>query len=198
MNIIKCLERISDTLIEHAEMLTELDRKIGDGDHGINLKRGFGEIKAALPSYEGKTNKEVCMAMAMILMSKVGGSSGPLLATAFMKAAPEENLPAMLSAAVAGIQMRGKAEVGEKTMVDVLRPAADTLARLTAEGVELKEAMAQVLQEAQTNLDHTKDIIATKGRASYLGERSIGTHDPGAYSSFLILRSINECIEDAS
>ncbi|WP_067141469.1 dihydroxyacetone kinase subunit DhaL [Oceanivirga salmonicida] len=190
MEVLKIIDKICDNLIEKADLLTELDRKIGDGDHGINVKRGFSEIKKALPTYESKSTKEIFNSCAMILMTKVGGSSGPLFATAFMRAATKENFVDMLAAATEGIEARGKAKVGEKTMVDILRPASDTLNGLINDGKDLKTAMLEVVTEAKINLENTKDIVATKGRASYLGERSLGTIDPGAYSTYIILETI--------
>lgn len=184
------LDKICDRLIENEELLTELDRRIGDGDHGINVKRGFSEIKKALPTYKGKTVKEIFNGIAIILMSKVGGSSGPLFSTAFMKAGKEESFGGMLSAAAEGIEFRGKAVVGDKTMVDVLRPAAVTYNEAISEGNTHQEAMAKTVAVAKEKLDYTETIAAKKGRASYLGERSIGTKDPGAYSIYLILDEI--------
>lgn len=190
MKELNIINKICDNLIENADLLTELDRKIGDGDHGINVKRGFGEIKKAIPTYNGKTHKEIFNACAMILMTKVGGSSGPLFATGFLRAALKDNLVDMLDEAVNGIEQRGKAVIGEKTMVDVLRPAVETLKQLVNNGKSIKEAMQEVIKEAKVNLEKTSEIAATKGRASYLGERSIGTIDPGAYSAYIILESI--------
>lgn len=193
--VIEVLDKICDKLIENEELLTSLDRKIGDGDHGINIKRGFEEIKKSIPNYQDKPIKDILNACAMTLMTKVGGSSGPLLATAFMRAAMYDNFKDMLNAAVKGIEDRGKASVGEKTMVDVLRPAADLYTKLLNEGKSNKEALEMVLIDAKKNLDHTKEYKATKGRASYIGDRSIGVEDPGAYTAYLILSVIyKECI----
>lgn len=190
--VLKKLDKICTRLIENEELLTELDRKIGDGDHGINMKRGFSEIQNVLPSYENKDIKDIFNSIAMILMSKVGGSSGPLFATAFMKASKEETFGGMLLAATEGIESRGKAVVGEKTMVDVLRPATDTYINYRTSGLDHYEAMNEVMKVAKEKLEFTKTIAATKGRASYLGERSIGVEDPGAYSIYLILDEISK------
>lgn len=190
--VLKKLDKICTRLIENEELLTELDRKIGDGDHGINMKRGFSEIQNVLPSYENKDIKDIFNSIAMILMSKVGGSSGPLFATAFMKASKEETFGGMLLAATEGIESRGKAVVGEKTMVDVLRPATDTYINSRTSGLDHYAAMNEVMKVAKEKLEFTKTIAATKGRASYLGERSVGVEDPGAYSIYLILDEISK------
>lgn len=190
--VLNKLNKICTRLIENEELLTELDRKIGDGDHGINVKRGFTEIQNILPTYENKNIKDIFNGIAMILMSKVGGSSGPLFATAFMKASKEDTFAKMLIAATEGIESRGKATVGEKTMIDVLRPASDTYNLCREKGMSHFEAMAEVMKIAKERLDYTKTIVATKGRASYLGERSIGVEDPGAYSIYLILDEISK------
>lgn len=190
--VLKKLDKICDRLIENEELLTELDRKIGDGDHGINVKRGFSEIKNSLANYEEKNITEIFNGIAMILMSKVGGSSGPLFATAFMKAAKEENFSDMLERATEGIEARGKAVVGDKTMIDVLRPASDTYRKAIEDGDNHYEAMKKVMEVARDKLEYTKTIAAKKGRASYLGERSIGVEDPGAYSMYLILDEISK------
>lgn len=190
--VLNKLNKICTRLIENEELLTELDRKIGDGDHGINVKRGFTEIQNVLPTYENKSIKDIFNGIAMILMSKVGGSSGPLFATAFMKASKEDSFDKMLIAATEGIESRGKATVGEKTMIDVLRPASDTYSLCREKGLSHFEAMKEVMKVAKEKLDFTKTIAATKGRASYLGERSIGVEDPGAYSIYLILDEISK------
>ena len=188
--VLEVLNNICNTLIENAELLTELDRKIGDGDHGINVKRGFTEIQKNLPIYEEKTIKEIFNSIGMTLMTKVGGSSGPLFATAFMKASKEETFADMLESATAGIELRGKAVCGEKTMVDILRPATDEYKKCMEEGLSHSDAMKRVVVVAKERLDYTKTIPATKGRASYLGERSIGVEDPGAYTVYLALLEI--------
>lgn len=191
--IIKTIKAISQTIDQHAEELTELDRKIGDGDHGINLKRGFDAIKENLDNLKDKTPKEIFQACAMSLMTKVGGSSGPLLATAFLEFAKNsDNFAAAILAASNGIKMRGKATFGEKTMVDVLEPFALTYNEELNKGTDKINAMENALTEAKKHLDNSKNIVATKGRASYLGQRSIGTTDPGSQSVYYILNTIYE------
>ena len=202
---LELLDKAADEIIENEELLTELDRKIGDSDHGINMKRGFGEIKKALPEYKELEISEILTKCAMLLMTKVGGASGPLYGTAFMRAGAalkgknsdeilnNEVLCSALSEAVKGIKERGKAETGDKTMIDVLTPVLEELS--TAQETEdKKEILKRMLEKAETGLEYTKTIAAKKGRASYLGERSIGTEDPGAYSSYLILKAVSENI----
>lgn len=188
--VLEILDKICDCLIENEEILTELDRKIGDGDHGINIKRGFSEVKKNLLSYNDKTIDQIFNAIGFTLMSKVGGSSGPLLASAFMKAGKEDNLLDMLKASYMAIEARGKAKLGEKTMLDVLIPATMEYEKSINLGLNHSEAMKNVLKTSKEALDYTKSIPATKGRASYLGQRSIGTEDPGAYTMYLILSVI--------
>ncbi|UUD35287.1 dihydroxyacetone kinase subunit DhaL [Mycoplasmopsis caviae] len=188
--VLHVLNEISKNLIERADELTELDRLIGDGDHGINIKRGFSQIQQDLPKFESKSVAEVLNSCAMTLMSKVGGSSGPLLATAFMKAAKEQTLDKMLLEASIGIEQRGKAHVGEKTFVDILSPFVAEFHKLISNGTEFKVAFESSLKIARENFEKSKDLIATKGRASYLGERSKGTHDPGSLTMLIILETI--------
>ncbi len=200
---LELLDKAADEIIENEEFLTDLDRKIGDSDHGINMKRGFGEIKKMLPEYKELEVSEILTKCAMTLMTKVGGASGPLYGTAFMKAGTalkgkDENeilnnsvLCNALNEAVTGIKERGKAEKGDKTMIDVLIPALEEFSA-AQETESKKEILKRMVKKAREALEYTKTIPAKKGRASYLGERSIGTEDPGAYSSYLILKSISE------
>ena len=200
---LELLDKAADEIIENEEFLTDLDRKIGDSDHGINMKRGFGEIKKMLPEYKELEVSEILTKCAMTLMTKVGGASGPLYGTAFMKAGTalkgkDENeilnnsvLCNALNEAVTGIKERGKAEKGDKTMIDVLIPVLEEFSA-AQETESKKEILKRMVKKAREALEYTKTIPAKKGRASYLGERSIGTEDPGAYSSYLILKSISE------
>jgi dihydroxyacetone kinase-like protein len=178
----------------HRDELVDLDRVIGDGDHGENLKRGFDFVVSALDSSEVDSPASVLKLVAKTLISKVGGASGPLLGTAFLRAATglEEvdgaSVAAALRAALDGVVARGKAQVGDKTMVDALQPAVEA-----AEAVKDK-SVAKVLKAAadaaETGAESTIPLVARKGRASYLGERSAGHLDPGARSTSLLLRSL--------
>lgn len=186
------------------EYLIDLDRQIGDGDHGENLDRGFAQVVATLEAKPAESVQDVLKVVAKTLMSTVGGAAGPLYGTAFLraaKAASEEPLTAetaaaLVAAALEGIQARGKAERGEKTMVDAWGPAADASATAVASGDPL-EVLRAAAAAAAEGAAATEPLKATKGRASYLGERSIGHLDPGAVSSSIILAKALEAAEEA-
>ena len=189
----KLLEMIRDMsgiIQQNKDFLTELDMPIGDSGHGINLARGLLAVEAKLPTLEGKDAGTILKTVGMTLVSTVGGASGPLYGTAFMKAGAKmagkmelgiEDLAVMLHEAVEGIKMRGKSTVGEQTMLDAMVPALEAL----KETGSLKAALVA----AEAGVEKTKGMIATKGRASYLGERSLGHQDPGA-TSFTLLLSV--------
>ncbi|CRK59002.1 Phosphoenolpyruvate-dihydroxyacetone phosphotransferase, ADP-binding subunit DhaL [Alloactinosynnema sp. L-07] len=180
-------------ITEYRDELVRLDQAIGDGDHGENLKRGFGFVVAALDQSTPDTPAGVLKLVATTLISKVGGAAGPLYGTAFLRAstavgaAPEltpELVAAALRAGLEGVVARGKAEVGDKTMVDALAPAADA-----AQGDTVAAVLAAAAKAAEAGAEATVPLVARKGRASYLGERSAGHLDPGARSASLLLRS---------
>ena len=195
------VEGLAKKIEAEKEYLTELDNEIGDGDHGINLARGFEAVEKKLPSLAGGDIGALLKGVGMQLVSTVGGASGPLYGTAFMKAGmackglTEIDGPAFvkaMEAAVDGIKMRGKATEGEKTMLDALCPALKVLQDDVTAGKSLKEALQDAAQAAEKGVEYTKTIIATKGRASYLGERSLGHQDPGATSSLYLLQVLAE------
>lgn len=195
------VEGMAKKIEAEKEYLTELDNEIGDGDHGINLARGFEAVEKKLPSLAGGDIGALLKGVGMQLVSTVGGASGPLYGTAFMKAGmackglTEIDGPAFvkaMEAAVDGIKMRGKATEGEKTMLDALCPALKVLQDDVTVGKSLKEALQDAAQAAEKGVEYTKTIIATKGRASYLGERSLGHQDPGATSSLYLLQVLAE------
>ncbi len=195
------IEGMAKKIEAEKEYLTELDNEIGDGDHGINLSRGFEAVEKKLPSLAGGDIGALLKGVGMQLVSTVGGASGPLYGTAFMKAGmackglTEIDGPAFvkaMEAAVDGIKMRGKATEGEKTMLDALCPALKVMQDDVAAGKSLKEALQDAAQAAEKGVEYTKTIIATKGRASYLGERSLGHQDPGATSSLYLLQVLAE------
>jgi dihydroxyacetone kinase-like protein len=201
--IYQCIEQIGSKIIENKDFLTELDREIGDADHGINMARGYSEALKALPQEEEDIGA-VLKKTGMTLLSKVGGASGPLYGTAYMKAAKVaagkkaltlEDGKAMLEEAIAGIKMRGKAVQGEKTMLDALIPAYEALTAGMAEGKGAYECLADMCAAAEKGVEYTKTIRATKGRASYLGDRSIGHQDPGATSSLYTLEAIRDFVK---
>ena len=192
------IEGMAKKIEAEKDYLTQLDNEIGDGDHGINLARGFEAVEKKLPSLAGGDIGALLKGVGMQLVSTVGGASGPLYGTAFMKAGmackglTELDGPAFvkaMEAAVDGIKMRGKATEGEKTMLDALCPALKVMQDEVAAGKSLKEALQDA---AEKGVEYTKTIIATKGRASYLGERSLGHQDPGATSSLYLLQVLAE------
>ena len=196
--IYKCLSKISEQIIANKDFLTELDREIGDSDHGINMARGFNAVMEKLSPDENDIGAAL-KKTGMTLLSKVGGASGPLYGTAYMEAGKVtagkteinvEDLKAVFEAAIAGIQKRGKAVKGEKTMLDALIPATEKYSQKISEGSDIVSALDEACKATREGVEYTKTIIATKGRASYLGERSIGHQDPGATSMALTLEAI--------
>ena len=200
--IYECLEEINSTISKNKEFLTELDGAIGDADHGINMNRGFNEVVKQVPT-DVEDISLVLKKAGMVLLSKVGGASGPLYGTAFLKAAGAvggkglldgQDAVNMLEAALNGIKLRGKATVGEKTMIDAIEPALEALKVSVNNGDPIEKNLDVLCSEAQKGVDYTKTIKATKGRASYLGERSIGHQDPGATSVLLIFNTIRDYV----
>lgn len=183
---------------ENRDRLVLLDRDIGDGDHGENLDRGFRAVIAKLDSATPETPGAVLKLVATTLISTVGGASGPLLGTAYLKAAgavgeaTELDSPAvveLLTAARDGVVLRGKAQVGDKTMIDAWTPAVDAAAAAAGSGASPESVLAAAASAAEAGAVATEPLVAHKGRASYLGERSAGHRDPGAESSSLLLRA---------
>ncbi len=201
LQVISILNRISKVLEENKLYLSELDAAIGDGDHGINMNKGFSAVVAKLKDDDGLDIGVILKKTGMALVSNVGGAAGPLYGTAFMKAATiingKSNIDIndyikILEAALAGVMMRGKAQRGEKTMIDAIAPAIDVMKKAEDAGKTPLDILKASKDAALQGVEYTKTIIATKGRASYLGERSIGHQDAGATSSFLILNTIYE------
>jgi dihydroxyacetone kinase-like protein len=184
---------IAATVFDHAEELTALDQAIGDGDHGLNLKRGFEAIVAELPVLVGKPLPDMFKTMGMTLVMKVGGASGPLFGTFFMelgKTLPAEpDRAAIIQAtgkAIEAVKVRGRSEPGQKTMLDVLVPVQAVL--------EAGGAGEAVKAEASAAAARTIPLVAIRGRASFLGERSAGHMDPGARSSSLIIAAVVDAL----
>ena len=195
---------IAGAIGEQKQHLSDLDQAIGDGDHGFNMARGFDAVMQKLAAAPGADIGEVLKTTAMALISNVGGASGPLYGTLFLKAAglakglSELDLAGfipLLKEGILGVQARGKAELGEKTMLDVLLPVLGSLENDSAAGISGKAAFANAEKLAAECVEKTKDIIAKKGRASYLGERSIGHIDPGAESSRLMISVISKALD---
>jgi dihydroxyacetone kinase-like protein len=181
---------------EAKDELTALDSAIGDADHGINMDRGMKAVVEKLDADQPGDVPALMKAIGMTLISKVGGAGGPLYGTLFLQfgqAAPPDGMTpddfaACLDAAVAGVQSRGKAEPGDKTMLDALLPAGDALRAALADGAGFGAALGRAADAAEEGARATIPLVARKGRASYLGERSAGHQDPGATSSALLVR----------
>ncbi|HEX5517868.1 dihydroxyacetone kinase subunit DhaL [Bradyrhizobium japonicum] len=185
---------LAETVIQHADELTDLDQAIGDGDHGLNMKRGFEAVLATLPGLADKSLPEMLKSIGMTLVMKVGGASGPLVGTFFMelgKALPEQPTRAEFVAAadlaINAVKARGRSEAGQKTLLDVLVPVQAVLA---AGG----DARAIAMEAAQA-ADRTTPMLAIRGRASFLGERSIGHMDPGSRSVSLLIGAAAKVLE---
>lgn len=199
--LIEMIKAMAAKIEEEKLFLTELDNVIADGDHGINMARGFGKVLEKLPAVEGKDVGTILKTVGMTLVSTVGGAAGPLYGTAYMKAGAAvagknevgmEDFFVMLEEAIAGIKMRGKSTTGEKTMLDSICPALEAMKAEYAASSDAKAALAAGVKAAEEGIEYTKTIAATKGRASYIGERSIGHQDPGATSFTMMLTIISE------
>lgn len=197
--IILVIDQMAVAMEKQKEFLTELDNVIGDGDHGINMARGFSEVIKKRDSLAKMDAGDMIKNLGMILVSTVGGASGPLYGTAFMKAGmflkgkEEVGFPDFLEAfacAIDGVMARGKAAEGEKTMLDAMLPAKRAMEQEWMLSGDGKKSIEAGLTAARIGIEYTKTIIATKGRAAYLGERSIGHQDPGATSFVFLLEAI--------
>ena len=192
------IKDFAGVIAENKEYLTGLDSAIGDADHGINMNRGFQAVLAKLPAFENQDIGSIAKNIGMVLISTVGGASGPLYGTLFMQIGKEtagkleltlNDWTAALDSAVNGVMMRGKASLGDKTMLDSLIPALNTLKDCSANGTSLADALSASEKAAEQGMLSTTPLVAKKGRASYLGERSVGTQDPGATSSYFLLKT---------
>jgi dihydroxyacetone kinase-like protein len=198
----------AEVIEANRDHLTQLDAAIGDADHGINLSRGFTAVLGALgtENQASKTPGAILTLTGNTLISKVGGASGPLYGTAFRRAgkalgdAADVDLPALaaaLEAALAGVQQLGAAREGDKTMVDALAAASRAFSKEVAEGAAQDEALQALAEAAQAGAEATISMQALKGRASYLGPRSVGHEDPGAASTALILGALKDAVLEA-
>jgi dihydroxyacetone kinase-like protein len=202
--VIRFIEGVAARIKEHRDELVQLDSAIGDADHGINMDRGFTMVLEKLPTVADKDIGTILKTVGMTLVSTVGGASGPLYGTAFIRAGmaladryeltPAE-VVAALEAALEGIMARGKAQRGEKTMVDAIGPGVDVLKEAQASGEDFVSAMRRAVAAVEAGMKATIPMLATKGRASYLGQRSVGHQDPGASSSFYMAQVMLEIIE---
>jgi len=196
------IEKIAALIEEKRDYLTELDAAIGDADHGFNLSIGFREVSKKMPEWKDKDLKGFFRSVGMTLLGKVGGASGPLYGSFFMKFGEPgsgktevtfQDLFEMFKQGVQAVEQRGKATVGEKTMVDALKPALITFEKAMEQNLEAKKVLEVFIDAARQGAKSTIDMIAKKGRAMRLGERSKGHLDPGAASSTMILEVFLEC-----
>jgi phosphoenolpyruvate---glycerone phosphotransferase subunit DhaL len=199
--ILRWLQTFATQIEQNKDYLTELDAAIGDADHGINMDRGFKKAIAQLPTVADKDIGSILKTVSMTLISSIGGASGPLYGTLFLRASTAvagkqeltaEDVLEMFKAGLDGVLGRGKAQLGDKTMIDVLTPAVIAFQQAVSEGEGTLEAMQRAVAAAEQGVKDTAPLIAKKGRASYLGERSIGHQDPGATSCYWMLRSLLE------
>ena len=189
------IRAFAELVVDNEESLTDLDRAIGDGDHGSNMNRGLRAAVSALTEARPASGSALFSKIGMTIVSTVGGASGPLFGTMFLRIGASlgdtsetslAQLATALQAGLAGVVARGKAEAGEKTMLDALGPAVSALETAAATGVSNAEAFQSALKAAEDGRDATIPMLARKGRASYLGERSIGHQDPGATTVALL------------
>jgi len=197
-DIVNWIQACADAIAENRDTLTDLDAAIGDADHGANMDRGFKAVAAKLPSLADKDMATVLKTTGMTLISTVGGASGALYGTFFLQAAQAcagkveldaRGWLAVYAAGVTGIANRGKAAAGDKTMIDALAPALSALREAVELNTPLGLAVARMAAAAKQGAEATVPLVARKGRASYLGERSAGHQDPGATSTTLILEA---------
>ena len=207
-DFIKIVSDICASIEKQKDYLSELDRAIGDGDHGVTMSIGWTAVKEKLSSINSNEGfQKICTQIASSFLSAVGASAGPLYATALMRGGiaikDKEFLDAMsfslfLDAAAKGIKDRGKAEIGDKTMLDVWMPAAEEMKKQANSGANLMDALDSTVKNARNAMNKTKDLLSKKGRSSKLGKRSIGHSDPGAASSFVIINSIYQTLKNSS
>ena len=197
-DVIKWLQTYDQVITENKDYLTELDSIIGDADHGANMHRGFQAVMTKLPCVQDKDIGAIFKTVGMTLLSTVGGAGGPLYSTLFIQAGNRLNekmeltlsdWAEALEAANNGIVRLGKAEIGDKTMVDALTPAVQALQDASKDGKTLEEGLQMSMDAAKKGMESTIPLVARKGRASYLGERSAGHQDPGATSSYMLLKA---------
>ncbi|WP_193197014.1 dihydroxyacetone kinase subunit DhaL [Nostoc sp. MG11] len=202
--ILQWLQSFATEIEQNKEYLTELDAAIGDADHGINMDRGFKKVSSQLPSLADQDISSILKTVSMTLISSIGGASGPLYGTWFLRASTavagkqeltEQDLLKLLQAGLDGVLGRGKAQLGDKTMVDVLSPSVAAFEQAIGEGKKTLEALNTAVVAAEQGLHKTTPMLAKKGRASYLGDRSIGHQDPGGTSAYLMLKSFLEVLE---
>jgi phosphoenolpyruvate---glycerone phosphotransferase subunit DhaL len=205
-DVVRWIQVFASTIAENRDYLTELDSAIGDADHGTNMNRGMSAVNEKLDGATGEDIGGLLKTVGMTLVSKVGGAGGPLYGTLFMQmgaaTAGKSELSVVdwasaVDAGLKGVQARGKAESGDKTMIDALTPAAEALSKAAANDASLSDALSFAAKAAEEGMKATIPLVARKGRASYLGERSAGHQDPGATSTFLLMKTAAETFADA-
>ncbi|NHI84248.1 MAG: dihydroxyacetone kinase subunit L [Candidatus Thorarchaeota archaeon] len=204
-DLLRALGNISKIIAENENYLTELDSAIGDGDHGVNLRRGFDSLNDKLPSFKDKEIHEILVEVGRSLLETVGGSVGVLYGSAIIEAGKAvgdkkeislDDLVRMVDAAEGAIRSRGQVDVGEKTMLDTIHPFSVALREATEENLHFADTLDRGLEAAKKGLESTKQMVAKKGRAKYLGEKTLGHQDVGATSSYLMIESFVETIKE--
>ncbi|VVA48489.1 PTS-dependent dihydroxyacetone kinase, ADP-binding subunit DhaL [Serratia ficaria] len=199
--VVDWLLRCGEVFTRQRDFLTQLDTEIGDADHGLNMNRGFNKVVEKLPSVADKDIGFILKNTGMTLLSSVGGASGPLFGTFFIRAAQAANakqsldlaeLHQLMQEGVEGVVMRGKAEPGDKTLCDVWWPVVESLGQSARQQLAVPDALRRAAERAEQAVEGTITMQARKGRASYLGERSIGHQDPGATSVMLMIKTLAE------
>ncbi|USD67716.1 dihydroxyacetone kinase subunit DhaL [Vibrio sp. SCSIO 43136] len=205
-HIINWLELCAQTYQEQQDFLTDLDRDIGDADHGLNMNRGFKKVAENLPKVAEQNISTILKNTGMTLLSSVGGASGPLYGTLFIRSAAAvgsreqlsyEELIDVLKGGVDGVISRGKAEQGDKTMCDVWLPVLESAKEAIGKGAQGEDLLNTMVETAEKSAVATIEMQAKKGRASYLGERSIGHQDPGATSSLMMVKALRQSVVGA-
>jgi phosphoenolpyruvate---glycerone phosphotransferase subunit DhaL len=203
--IIECIQVVQQAILSNEDQIESLDRAIGDGDHFINVRRGCEVVMAMSDELRSEMPAQAFNKIGMKLLSTIGGASGPLISSLFLSMGkaltgieqPDRQQFALaFVAGVDAIKQRGKADVGEKTMLDVLIPAARLLQKLTAENASIESVCKQLSEEATINMLSTKNMIATKGRAHFLGERALGHIDPGCKTCEVVIAAICRHVVD--
>ena len=206
-DVLEWIKTYANVIHENKAYLTELDAAIGDADHGANMDRGFQAVMGKIPELADKDIGTIFKTVGMTLLSTVGGAGGPLYGTLFLQAGMKtagkmeltlDDLVTMFDAAVSGVVMRGKAEVGDKTMIDALNPALEALKQASEANLPINTAMQQCAEAGKKGMESTTQLVAKKGRASYLGPRSAGHQDPGATSSYFLLQAASDSWKNAS
>lgn len=204
-DVLAWVKAFAGVISENKDYLTQLDAAIGDADHGANMDRGFKAVLNKMPEISDKDIGTIFKTVGMTLISTVGGAGGPLYGTLFLQAGMKtagkmeltlQDWTEALEAALNGVVMRGKAELGDKTMVDALTPAVNALKQSLQENQPINQALKLSAEAAQKGMEGTVPLVARKGRASYLGERSAGHQDPGATSSYLMLKAAADTWKD--